>query len=66
MFLVFSQINITYDQLICNSQNRNLNYSFREPYQFSISGNKWGRVHGIFVGHQFFIIWFDPEHALYE
>lgn len=36
-----------------------------EPYQFNISRNKWGRVHGIFVGSKFYVIWFDPEHELY-
>lgn len=36
------------------------------PYQFSISGNKYGRVHGVIVGSCFLIIWCDPTHLLYD
>lgn len=36
-----------------------------EPYQFCISGNKYGRVHGFFIASAFHIVWFDPGHKLY-
>jgi hypothetical protein len=35
------------------------------PYQFSISANEHGRVHGFFIGEVFYIVWLDPEHLLY-
>ena len=35
------------------------------PYQFSISANEHGRVHGFFIGQVFYIVWLDPEHKLY-
>jgi len=37
-----------------------------EPYQFSISVNKHGRVHGFFIDNVFYIVWFDPNHRLYS
>ena len=36
------------------------------PYQFSISANKHGRVHGFFIRQVFYIVWLDPEHQLYS
>ncbi len=36
-----------------------------EPYQFSLTSNKHGRVHGFFVGSVFYVVWVDPTHALY-
>lgn len=36
-----------------------------EPYQISISANKDGRVHGFFLVDVFYIVWLDPDHALY-
>lgn len=36
------------------------------PYQFEISVNKHGRVHGFFIENIFFIVWFDPDHKLYK
>lgn len=36
------------------------------PYQFEISVNKHGRVHGFFIENIFFIVWFDPDHLLYK
>lgn len=36
------------------------------PYQFSISSNKHGRVHGFFIKEVFYIVWLDPEHKLYS
>lgn len=35
------------------------------PYQFSISSNKHGRVHGFFIEEIFYIVWLDPDHRLY-
>ena len=34
-------------------------------WQFSISANKYGRVHGIMIDSTFYIIWLDQNHALY-
>lgn len=45
-----------------------LNSSIRSqavPYQFSLSGNAHGRVHGFFIGDVFYVVWLDPEHQLY-
>jgi hypothetical protein len=36
-----------------------------EPYQFEVSVNEHGRVHGFFIDDVFYIVWLDPEHALY-
>ncbi|MEM9541265.1 MAG: hypothetical protein AAGA60_17425 [Cyanobacteria bacterium P01_E01_bin.42] len=36
------------------------------PYQFSLSANEYGRVHGFFIGDIFYIVWLDPEHLLYH
>ena len=36
-----------------------------EPYQFRLTSNKHGRVHGFFVGNVFSVVWVDPTHALY-
>lgn len=35
------------------------------PYQFSISGNEHGRVHGFFIDTVFHVVWLDPDHNLY-
>jgi hypothetical protein len=35
------------------------------PYQFEITANQHGRVHGFFIGPVFYIVWFDPDHNLY-
>ena len=35
------------------------------PYQFSLSTNEHGRVHGVFVGEIFVVERLDPEHKLY-
>lgn len=45
----------------------NLNSQLREltPYQFSLSSNEHGRVHGFILDNVFFIVWFDPGHKLY-
>lgn len=35
------------------------------PYQFSVSANEHGRVHGFFIEEVFYIVWLDPDHKLY-
>ncbi|MEH1781133.1 MAG: hypothetical protein V7K67_07390 [Nostoc sp.] len=35
------------------------------PYQFSISSNEHGRVHGFFINEIFYIVWLDRDHLLY-
>lgn len=44
-----------------------LNEQLREsrPYQFSISSNAHGRVHGFFLENVFHVVWLDPDHSLY-
>lgn len=37
----------------------------KPAYQFSISANQHGRVHGYIVGQIFYVIWLDPCHKLY-
>ncbi len=36
------------------------------PYQFSLSSNEHGRVHGFFIEDIFYIVWLDPNHNLYQ
>jgi hypothetical protein len=36
------------------------------PYQFQVSANAHGRVHGFLLGNVFYVIWFDPDHQLYD
>jgi hypothetical protein len=36
------------------------------PYQFQISANEHGRVHGFFIENIFYIVWLDPDHNLYS
>lgn len=36
-----------------------------DAWQFQISSNKHGRVHGYFVANVFFVVWLDPGHELY-
>lgn len=36
------------------------------PYQFQISANEHGRVHGFLIESIFYIVWLDPDHNLYE
>lgn len=35
------------------------------PYQFSLTSNEHGRVHGFFIENIFFVVWLDAEHQLY-
>jgi hypothetical protein len=34
-------------------------------WQFSISANEYGRVHGLLVGAIFYVVWLDFHHQLY-
>ncbi len=36
-----------------------------QPYEFEISANKYGRIHGFFVDTVFYIVWLDPDHNLF-
>jgi hypothetical protein len=36
-----------------------------KPYQFQLSSNEHGRVHGFFIDEIFYVVWLDPEHKLY-
>jgi hypothetical protein len=36
------------------------------PWQFCISANEHGRVHGFFIESVFYLIWLDPKHLLYK
>lgn len=35
-------------------------------WQFQLTANKYGRIHGILIGHLFYIIWLDKDHKLYQ
>jgi hypothetical protein len=37
-----------------------------EPWQFQLTANEHGRIHGFFIGETFYIVWLDPEHRLYR
>lgn len=37
-----------------------------EAWQFEITVNAHGRVHGLLIDDIFYIVWIDPTHALYE
>jgi len=34
-------------------------------WQFQLSSNEHGRVHGFFIDHTFYVIWLDKDHRLY-
>lgn len=36
------------------------------PYQFSLSSNEHGRVHGFLIDTVFYVVWLDPDHLLYS
>jgi len=38
---------------------------FETPWQFEVSVNEHGRVHGFFIGNVFYPVWLDPNHDLY-
>ncbi|NET71718.1 MAG: hypothetical protein F6K62_12515 [Sphaerospermopsis sp. SIO1G2] len=37
-----------------------------QPYQFQLSSNEYGRIHGFFIENIFYIVWLDPDHLLYS
>jgi hypothetical protein len=45
--------------------NLSSHYQDLPAYQFSISANKHGRIHGFILETVFFIVWFDPKHRVY-
>lgn len=36
-----------------------------EPWQFCLSANEHGRIHGLLIDSVFYVVWVDPDHALY-
>jgi hypothetical protein len=40
-------------------------YDAYVPYQFSVSANEGGRVHGLLIDDTFHIVWLDQNHAVY-
>ena len=36
-----------------------------EAWQFQLSANEHGRVHGILIDEVFYVVWLDPQHRLY-
>ena len=46
-------------------QHLNEQFQSYTPYQFAISRNEYGRIHGFFIGNVFHIVWLDPAHQLY-
>jgi hypothetical protein len=36
-----------------------------DAWQFSISANEHGRVHGFLIANVFYVVWLDPKHKLY-
>lgn len=34
-------------------------------WQFQLTSNEHGRVHGILIDHTFYVIWLDKDHKLY-
>lgn len=36
-----------------------------EPWQFSVTANEHGRVHGFIIDRTFFVVWLDCNHRLY-
>jgi len=37
-----------------------------EPWQFCLSANEYGRIHGFFIDSTFYIVWLDVNHRLYQ
>ncbi len=35
-------------------------------FQFALSSNEHGRIHGFFIGNIFCVVWMDPDHKLYK
>lgn len=45
---------------------RNPELNDSDAWQFSVSRNAHGRVHGFFIADVFYIRWFDPDHNLFR
>jgi len=45
--------------------NLNEQYKAYPAYQFSLSANEHGRVHGLIIDDTFYVIWLDCKHKLY-
>ncbi|WP_197703888.1 hypothetical protein [Cohaesibacter sp. ES.047] len=43
----------------------NEQYQAYTPYQFCLSANEYGRVHGFLIGSCFYVVWLDCNHAVY-
>jgi hypothetical protein len=43
----------------------NDHYSAYEGWQFCLSANEYGRVHGIIIDDTFYVIWLDQDHRMY-
>ena len=45
-----------------------LNQQLRDlpGWQFKITSNDHGRVHGFFIDRTFFVVWIDPDHLMYS
>lgn len=36
-----------------------------QPWQFEITSNEHGRIHGLLLDDTFYVVWIDPDHLLY-
>ena len=36
-----------------------------DAWEFEITRNEHGRVHGLLLDETFYIVWIDPDHNLY-
>ena len=45
--------------------NLNEQLKAQEAWQFQLTSNEHGRVHGMLVDDTFYVIWIDPDHELY-
>jgi hypothetical protein len=36
------------------------------PWEFSLSANEYGRVHGFIIETRFYVVWLDKDHHLYN
>ena len=36
-----------------------------EAWQFQLSANEHGRIHGLLLDDVFYVVWLDPKHSLY-
>jgi hypothetical protein len=59
---------IEWDETSEHAGFTNLNEQLRdeEAWQFHITTNEHGRVHGILLGDTFYVVWIDPNHLLYQ